>query len=141
MVQRSDLSPSSLPVEVSEESVAVEYLDGRRATYRTPPEPVGDAVRCQPGKEVHVVVVRPESARGVVIYVNDRKTDDEILESSGVGRVVLARGETTELVPGVTVRADGYAIEVEADPSAVEGRVFVFEEDELGERAFELIDP
>jgi hypothetical protein len=31
-------------------------------------------------------------------------------------------------------------VDVEADLDAVDGRVFVFEEDALGERSFELVD-
>jgi hypothetical protein len=70
--------------------------------------------------------------------VNDLKTHDDILESTGVGRVLLDPDEEEELFPGVTVRADGYAVEVEADPEEARGRVFVFEEDEIGEYAYEL---
>jgi hypothetical protein len=73
-------------------------------------------------------------------YVNERKTEDEILESSGVGRVFLESGEETELFDGVRASVDGLAVEVEVDFSVVDGRVFVFEEDELGEAMYELRD-
>jgi hypothetical protein len=138
MSARNDVPPSTLGVELAEEGVYVEYTDGRRAFYNGVPEKVTGTVRCQPGKDVHVLVTDPTETEGVLVYVNDLKTHDDILESSGVGRVLLDPEEEAELFPGVTVRADGYAIEVEADPAEARGRVFVFEEDELGEYAYEL---
>ncbi|CQH57572.1 uncharacterized protein HHUB_2562 [Halobacterium hubeiense] len=141
MSARNDIAPSTLGVELEEEGVYVEYTDGRRTFYNGVPEKVHGTVRCRPGKDVHVLVTDPTETEGVLVYVNDRKTHDEILESTGVGRVLLDPGEEEELFPGVTVRADGYATEVEADPEEARGRVFVFEEDELGERSFELFAP
>ncbi|MFB6218124.1 MAG: DUF5796 family protein [Halobacteriaceae archaeon] len=137
MSARSDVPPETVGVDLVEGGVYVEYADGRRTFYNGVPQPREGGVRCQPGKEVHVLLT--DGTEGVMVYVNDRKTSDEILESTGVGRVMLAPGETEELFPGVTVRADGYAIEVEADPGEADARVFVFEEDELGERSFELV--
>ncbi|MFB6353820.1 MAG: DUF5796 family protein [Halobacteriales archaeon] len=139
MSQRRDVSPATLPVEVGDDGVAVEYLDGRRVEYPGPVEPVQGPVRCAPGKEVHVLVADPGADRGVVIYVNDRNTAGEILEDTGVGRVMLADGERSELLPGVVAGREGHAIEVTADPAAVDGRVFVFEEDQFGQRAVELV--
>jgi hypothetical protein len=75
-----------------------------------------------------------------MVYVNDRKTHDEILEATGVGRIVLGTDESAEVFPGVTARMDGHAVVVEADLTVAGGRVFVFEEDDLGERAFELVE-
>ncbi len=138
MSQRRDVSPSTLPVHVEDDGVVVEYLDGRQVRYDRPIEPVEGSVRCAPGKEVHVLVTEADRDRGVMIYVNDRNTDGEILEETGVGRVVLESGEESELLPGVVAFLDGHVVEVVADPSVAGGRVFVFEEDELGERAFEL---
>ena len=138
MSQRSDVPPSTVAVDVSEDAVAVEYLDGRRVRYPGPPTTVEAAVRCQPGKEVHVLVTDESGTEGVLVYVNDRTTSDEILEGSGVGRVFLASGESTELFPDVEASVDGHAVTVSAG-GAVSGRVFVFEEDELGERAFEVV--
>jgi hypothetical protein len=137
MSVRSDIAPGTVGIELVDGGVYVEYTDGRRTFYNGVPEKRETTVRCQPSKEVHVLVT--DEAEGVMVYVNDRKTSDEIIESSGVGRVILESGETAALFPGVTVRADGYAVEVEADPEEVEGRVFVFEEDEFGERSFELV--
>ena len=139
MSQRRDVSPGTLPVEVTEDAVVVEYLDGRRARYEGPIRAVERSVRCAPGKEVHVLVTDEGEDRGVMVYVNDRNTAGDILEDTGVGRIVLEPGEESELVPGVVVFLDGHVVEVVADPSVADGRVFVFEEDELGERAVELV--
>jgi hypothetical protein len=75
-----------------------------------------------------------------MLYVNDRRTHDDILEDTGVGRVILDAGESEEVFPGVTVRRlDGYRTEVEADPEVARGRVFVFVEDDLGEASYEFV--
>ena len=137
MSARSDVPPSTLGVELVEGGVYVEYADGRRTFYNGVPEKREEAVQCRPGKEVHVLVA--DGSEGVMMYVNDRKTHDEILEESGVGRLILDPGESEELFPGVTVRAEGYAVEVSADPETADARVFVFEEDELGERSYEIV--
>ena len=141
MSARSDIAPSTVGVELDEGGVYVEYTDDRRTFYNGVPRRTEGTVRCRPGKDVHVLVTDPTETEGVLVYVNDLKTNDDILESTGVGRVLLDAGEEEELFPGVTVRADGYAIEVEADPGVARGRVFVFEEDELEERGFELVAP
>jgi len=139
MSQRRDVSPGTLPIEIEEDRVVVEYLDGRQVWYDGPIEPVDGSVRCAPGKEVHVLVTETDRDRGVMIYVNDRNTDGDILESTGVGRVVLEPNEESELLPGVVAILDGHVVEIVAEPAVTGGRVFVFEEDELGERAFELL--
>lgn len=136
---RTDVSPDTLPIELAEEGIYVHYADGRRVFYHGVPEKATESVRTQPGKLVQVLVTDPTETEGVLVYVNDRKTHDEILQDSGVGRIVLDPGEEEELFPGVTVTMDGYAVEVEADPEIARGRVFVFEEDELGERSFEIV--
>jgi hypothetical protein len=71
--------------------------------------------------------------------VNDRNTDESILQDTGVGRVMVGNDEEEELFPGVTVRAEAYAVEVAADPETARGRVFVFAEDEMAERAYEIV--
>lgn len=73
------------------------------------------------------------------MYVNDRTTADSIIEDTGVGRVLVDQGEETTLFPGVAVRETGYRTIVDADPETARGRVFVFEEDDMGERAFEIV--
>ncbi|WP_440006613.1 DUF5796 family protein [Halomicrococcus sp. SG-WS-1] len=139
MSARNDVSPDTLGVELTEDGIVVEYTDGREAFYNGVPKKVDGTLRTQPGKLVQVLVTDPTETEGVLMYVNDRNTHDDILESTGVGRVMLEPGEEEELFPGVTVRADGYAVEVEADPEVARGRVFVFEEDERGERSFEFV--
>jgi hypothetical protein len=141
MSVRTDVPPDTLEISLAEEGVYVYYLDGRRVFYNGVPEKVHGTLRTRPGKDVQVLVTNEDATEGVLTYVNERKTGEDILESTGVGRVMLDKGETEELFPGVTVTLDGYAIEVEADPKRAGGRVFVFEEDELDERMFELFAP
>lgn len=138
---RSDVAPSTLPVELLEEGVQVEYLDGRTTLYRGVPRKAEETLTTGPGKEVHVLVTDPDGTEGVMMYVNDRKTHDDILESTGVGRIVLDEGEAEEVFPGVTVATpDGMRCRVEADLSVARGRVFVFVEDDWGEQSYELVD-
>ncbi|MFC7046269.1 DUF5796 family protein [Halobacteriaceae archaeon GCM10025711] len=140
MSVRNDIAPSTVGVEFGERGIVVEYTDGRRAHYLAEPEEVTGTVRVSASMNVQVLVTDPSETEGVMVYVNDRKTSDEILESSGVGRLMLEPGDEEELFPGVVVRGDDYAVEVEADTTEARGRVFVFEEDELGERAYEFVD-
>ena len=140
MSARNDVAPDTLGVELAEDGVVVEYTDGREAYYRGVPERVTETLQTTPGKLVQVLVTDPTETEGVMMYVNDRDTHDEILESTGIGRVLLDSGEEEELFPGVTVRLEGYAVEVEADPEVARGRVFVFSEDERGESSYELVD-
>ena len=138
---RSDVAPATVSVALREEGVEVEYLDGRVTFYRGVPERVSGTLTTAPGKQTHVLVTDPTETEGVLMYVNDRKTADEILEDSGVGRVVLGEGETEELFPGVTVsRPGGQRTAVEADPEVARGRVFVFAEDDWSERSYELVN-
>jgi len=135
---RSDISPSTLGVEFREEGIAVTYLDGRTVVYRREPEEVEERVETPPGKEVHVLVTDPTETEGVMMYVNDHDTHDEIIEATGVGRVLVDPGETEELFPGVAVTARDVSAVVEADPEVARGRVFVFAEDATGEFAYEI---
>ncbi|AGB39074.1 DUF5796 family protein [Natronococcus occultus] len=139
MSQRSNVAPSTIGVDFVEGGVVVEYLDGRDVFYHGPPKPVEEAITSPPGKEVHVLVTDPDGVEGVMTYVNDRNTHAEILESTGVGRVILEGNDEEVLFPGVTVSTEGYSIRVEADPEVVDGRVFVFAEDEMSEHAYELV--
>jgi hypothetical protein len=75
-----------------------------------------------------------------MLYINDLNTHDDILEETGVGRVMIEDGEEETLFAGVTARAEAHRIEVEADLSVVDGRVFVFAEDELSERSYEIVE-
>jgi hypothetical protein len=139
MHSRSDVAPDTLPIELTADGIEVEYKDGRNVFYRGVPTKVEGSVKTAPGKDVHVLVSDKSETQGVLVYVNELNTEDEILEDTGVGRVMLDKGEETTVFPGVTVRESQMRIDVEMDTDAVDGRVFVFEEDELGERSFELV--
>ena len=136
MSARNNVSPSTLGVELAEEGVYVEYLDGREVLYHGVPEKVEGSVRAPPGKQVQVLVTDPTETEGVMMYVNDYNTHDDILETTGVGRIYV--DDETELFPGVTASKDGHAVVVEADPEVARGRVFVFAEDELSEHSYEI---
>ncbi len=140
MQQRSDVPPSTLGVELRPEGVVVEYLDGRTTLYHGVPETVMGSLTTAPGKETHVLVTDPTETEGVMMYINDRNTHDDILEDTGVGRILLEQGESEEIFPGVTAHhRDGYRNEVEAEPAVARGRVFVFIEDEWGEQSYEFV--
>ncbi|MFW5903791.1 MAG: DUF5796 family protein [Halolamina sp.] len=140
MSNRNDVPPATVGVDLREEGVVVEYADGRETLYRGVPRAEDGSLRTAPGKEVHLLVTDPTESEGVMLYVNDLKTEDEILEDTGVGRVMIAPGDEAEVFPGVTARhAEGRRIEVEADPEVARGRVFVFVEDDWGEQSFEIV--
>jgi hypothetical protein len=138
---RGDVPPETVGVSLEPEGVEVTYTDGRSVFYHGVPERAEGRVVSGPGKDVHVLVTDPTETEGVMVYVNDRKTDDEILESTGVGRVILDRDESDAIFPGVEVANQGYRVEVTADPEEARGRVFVFVEDELSEQGCELVAP
>jgi hypothetical protein len=140
MSNRTDVPPGTVGVDLVDEGVVVEYADGRTTLYRGAPTVETGTLRTGPGKECHVLVTDPTETEGVMLYVNDLKTDEEILQTTGVGRVILEEDEAEELFPGVTVRRiGGNRTEVEADPDLARGRVFVFVEDDWGEESFELV--
>ena len=140
MSARNDVAPSTLGVELREEGVVVEYLDGRTTLYRGVPQKVDGTLTTGPGKETHILVTDPTETEGVLMYVNDLKTHDDILDQSGVGRVILDAEEEEELFPGVTVhRKGGMRNEIVADPEIARGRVFVFVEDDWGEESYEFV--
>ncbi len=140
MSAHGDVAPSTLGVELLDYGVEVEYLDGRTTVYRGVPEAVTDSVTTSPGKETHVLVTDPTETEGVMLYVNDRKTHDDILESTGAGRILLGDGEEEEVFPGVTVSVEEYRTTVEADTDVARGRVFVFAEDDWSEQSYEIIN-
>lgn len=141
MAHRTNVPPSTVGVRQTDTGIEVRYLDGRRVTYRGKPTPVEGRLTTPPGKEVHVLVTDDTGTEGVLVYVNDLDTHDEVLESTGVGRILLDRGESTELFPGVTVERAGHSIEIDADRSVIDGTVFVFAEDEFSEHSYELVQP
>jgi hypothetical protein len=133
-----EVAPDTLSVELAAEGVVVEYTDGRDVFYRGVPERIESPHQTAPGKDTHVLVVDETETSGVLLYVNERRTDAEILEDTGVGRVLLDEGEETTLFPGVTVRGGNLRSEIAVD-SDVSGRVFVFEEDQFSEHSYELL--
>jgi hypothetical protein len=139
MSNRNDVPPDTLGVELQEDGVSVEYHDEREAFYRGVPSVVEGSVRTAPGKEVHVLVTNASETQGVLVYVNDLNTHDDILEESGVGRVMVDEGDEQSLFPGVYATVEGHRVTVSVDFDAVDGRVFVFEEDEMGERSVEIV--
>ncbi|MCU4718706.1 DUF5796 family protein [Halapricum hydrolyticum] len=139
MNRASEVSPSTLPVELTEGGIGIEYLDGRQVFYHGVPSKTAESHRTTPQMDVHVLVTDQDGTEGILVYLNDRKTDGEILEDSGVGRVLLADGESTSVFPGVTVSRDGFAFEIDVDIDTVDGRVFVFEESEMAERRYEIV--
>jgi hypothetical protein len=140
MTERSDIAPETLSIALESEGVEVEYTDGRSVFYHGVPEKREERVVCPPGRDVHVLVSSPDGTEGVMVYVNDRSTHDEILESTGVGRVILERDAETSLFPGVEAKNRGYRIAVTIEPDVVDGRVFVFAEDQTAETAYELVE-
>jgi hypothetical protein len=139
MSRREDVPPDTVSVTLQEEGVAVEYLDGREVFYRGVPQRVEGSVRTAPGKEVHVLVTDASETRGALTYVNDRVTAAEILEDTGAGRVMVGDGDEQSLFPGVRAAATSHRVTVSVDFDGVDGRVFVFVEDELGEDSYEIV--
>jgi len=139
MSNRSDIPPDTVSVELTEDGIAVEYLDGRTAFYHGVPTTAEESVTTAPGKDTHVLITDKTETSGIMVYVNDLRTHDDIIEESGVGRVILDDGEEDELFPGVTVTDHQMRVEVTVDYDVTDGRVFVFEEDEMGERSFEIV--
>jgi len=139
MTSHSEVAPDTLAVDLTEGGIEVEYADGRKVFYRGVPSREEGTVTPPPGKDVHVLVTDGSGRHGVLVYVDERTTEDEILEDTGVGRVLLGPGDETTVFPGVTVSRGDLRVEVEADVDAVDGRVFVFAEDEMGERSYELV--
>ena len=135
----SEVAPDTLAVDLRESGVVVEYLDGREAFYRGVPDSAESPYQTAPGKDVHVLVTDDSGDTGVVMYVDERTTEADILETTGVGRVLLDSGESTTLFPGVTAEKAQHRITLRVDHTHVDGRVFVFEEDQFQERSVELV--
>lgn len=139
MSSRSEISPDTLRIALEPEGIEVEYMDDRSVFYHGVPEKTSGSVLAPPGTQVHVLITDPTETEGAMIYVNDRKTADEILRNTGVGRVLVESDEERSIFPGVTVQQSGYQVEVTSDPSVARGRVFVFAEDERAERSWEIV--
>ncbi len=141
MPKREPVTPASLSVDVTDEEVAVGYLDGHIVRYTAPTPPTEPPVRTQPRRLVSVLVVAPDGTEATLTYVNELNTDVEMLEDTGVGRVFVDPGERAGIAPGVTAEGDGHAVVIHADFTTVDGRVFVFEEDQFAETGYELVAP
>ena len=140
MSAHTDVPPSTVGVDLVESGVEVEYTDGRKTFYRGVPESVTGTLTTPPKKETHVLVTDPTETEGVLVYINDLKTHDNILDSTGVGRVILDDGESEEVFPGVTAsRPGGMRTEIDADLDVTRGRVFAFVEDDWTEESYEFV--
>ena len=141
MTDKREIAPATLRVDLSEGGITVKYLDGREVFYHGVPARVEGELKAPPGKDVHVLVTDEDGEEGVLFYVNDRKTADEILEDSGVGRLLVGDDQTAQVFPGVEAERRGYGHLIRADHDVVDGRTFVFVEDEFGESSYELVPP
>lgn len=141
MRHRSNVSPAPLPVERGEDGVTVEYHDGRRVRYAGPIEVAEERVSATTSFEIHVLVADPAFTEGIVVYINDYDTRDDILDATGVGRVLLADGAVEAIYPGVRAGRSGETIEVSVDPDLSDAWVYVFVENQLNERAYCLVTP
>lgn len=133
MRHRSNVSPVPLPINRTDDAIDVTYLDGREVTYHGPFESRESTVQANQSFAVHVLVIDRDSDEGVMVYINDYDTSDAILESTGVGRVIIADGAHEVIFPGITASRSGEWIDVSitADPGDVD--IFVFIENDRGE--------
>lgn len=138
MAGRSNVSPVPLRLEPRDPGIAVRYLDRRVVEYTTPLAEADDGIGATITYEIHVLVTDEAETEGIMVYLNDYDTSDDVLEATGVGRILLEEGESAAVYPGVTASRTDDRIDVAADPGAVEGSVLVFVENQLEERAFRL---
>ena len=134
---RKEVHSAKLNAEITSKGIELTYLDGRTVIYSREPEKVEKHIKCQPGKDIHLIII--ENNTGKIMYIDELKTDHTILESTGVGKYLIPLKETIEVYAGVLARKEGHSIEIIADFDRVNGRIFVFQEDEFGERAHEII--
>lgn len=133
-----NVSPASLPVHAGDEGIEITYLDDRRVTYRATPESTQSPVRVQERSQVHVLIVGPDGDAGRLVSINDRKTSNNILERTGVGRVLLDDGGEATLAPGVDVHRSGEELIVHVSPVVGERRILVFVDTQRHEHAYEV---
>lgn len=136
MEARSNVTPVPLTLDIGDESISLQYQDGRIVTY---PGPFNsrEEVSATLTYEIHVLIT--DGTEGRMVYINDYDTSDEVLESTGVGRVILEEGSSAAVYPGVTARREGERITIEADAEAIEGSVYTFVENQLEEYAYQLV--
>lgn len=141
MEHRSNVSPVPLTVERSTEAVSLQYLDDRVVTYRGPFEESQSELRANRSFEVHILVIDPDTGEGIMTYINDYDTSDEILESTGVGRVLIDDGQREVIYPGITATLEGETIHVSLDSSIDDVWVYAFVENDRGESGSILASP
>ena len=138
MTYRTNVSAVPLPVRRSDDTIEITYLDDRVVTYPGPFQDEGTSLTANRTVEIHVLIVDNEFSEGMMIYLNDYDTVDDILESTGVGRIILDDGATESLYPGVRGSRQGERITVEVDTNAETAGVYVFVESQLKQDAYEL---
>ncbi len=141
MRQRSNVSPVPLSVERSSDAVRLHYLDGRVVTYHGPFEYRKDDLVANRSFEVHVLVVDRTTGEGIMTYINDYNTSDAILESTGVGRVILDDGQREIIYPGVSASLSGEQIHVSAETVGEDVWIYGFVENDRGEAGTILTRP
>lgn len=141
MTYRTNVSPTFLPVRKQGSQIELTYLDGRVVTYSGPFNSSLDTIEANRSVEVHVLIVDHDFTEGMMVYINDYDTIDDILESSGVGRIILADESVESLYPGVQVSRDGERIRVNASDAPSDIWVYAFIESQLTENAYRLSAP
>jgi len=99
MSARNDVAPDTLGVELTEDGIAVEYNDSRTVFYHGVPKKADGKLRTAPAKDAHGTVTDASETQGILVYVNDLNTHDDILEDTGVGRIMLDDGRRTNCSP------------------------------------------
>jgi len=89
MSAHNDVAPDTLGVELTEDGIAVEYNDSRTVFYHGVPKKADGKLRTAPAKDAHDGRHRRLGDPGILVYVNDLNTHDDILEDTGVGRIML----------------------------------------------------
>lgn len=138
---RSNVSPVPLPIDRTDEGIAIEYLDGRSVQYGTPVDAPDPPVESTTSFEIHVLVVDADRDEGIMVYINDYDTVDEILEATGVGRILLGDGDSEAVYPGVRVSREGERIAIAVEEGLADAWVYVFVENPVDERAYRLAHP
>ena len=120
MSNRSDIAPSSLSVELTEDGVAVEYLDGRTAFYHGIPSKVEERVRTAPGKDTHVLITdETETTVALIERVKQERDVTIVLIEHDMEIVFRISDRIAVLSQGAKI-ADGTPAEIQGDPTVQE---------------------
>ena len=141
MTFRTNVSPTLLPIRRRNSAIEISYLDGRVVTYNGPFSTDDASVESTRSVEIHVLIVNEEFSEGMIVYVNDYDTVDAILESTGVGRILLDDEDRELLYPGVEASRQGERIVISAESAPSDTWVYVFVESQLAEEAHQLASP